>query len=231
MEITWYGHSCFRITERGMGSVVCDPYDHQEAGFEPLKFKSDIVTVSCNQPDHNYVSAVKNEPFIIDGPGEYEINNVFINGYHCGETEGTKNNIYVIEYNGIFIAHVGNLNRIPTMSEIETYGTIHILLVPVGGGDALNTSKAIELISQIKPNIVIPMHYYDPLSKVALDPLSKFLKEMGISQTEDVFNSLKITNANQLPEETKIVILNHPLSSAPEYEDAGEESGADENAG
>ena len=174
MEITWYGHSCFRISERGMGSVVCDPYDYQAIGYEPLKLKSDIVTISCNKPGHSFTAGIKGEPFIIDGPGEYEINNVFINGY--------KTNV----------------------------GTTHILLIPVGGGNALNSSKAVELISMIKPNVVIPMHYAVPLTKPNLDPLSKFLKEMGITQTEDVYSSYKITNIAQLPEETKVIILNHP---------------------
>lgn len=232
MEITWYGHSCFRITERGMGTVVCDPYDSQEAGFEPLKLKADVVTCSSNHPGHHYISAVKGDPFVIDSPGEYEINNVFINGYRSGTTDGVKNTIFVIEYNGIFVAHLGNLNRIPSLSEIETYGTIHVLLIPVGGGGALNSSKAVELISQIKPNIVIPMHYADPLGKQELDPLSKFLKEMGISQTEDVYNSLKITNTTQLPEETKLIILNHPLSdSLNEQDDSTEDASEEVNAG
>jgi hypothetical protein len=107
-----------------------------------------------------------------------------------------------------------------------------VLLIPVGGGGALNSSKAVELISQIKPNIVIPMHYADPLGKQELDPLSKFLKEMGISQTEDVYNSLKITNATQLPEETKLIILNHPLSdSLNDQDDSAEDNNEEVNAG
>ena len=214
MDITWYGHSCFRISERGMGSVVCDPYDHSVVGFEPLKLKADIVTCSSTLPGHSYLPAVKGDPFVIDGPGEYEINNVFINGIRSGDFEGEKNTIYVIEFNGIFVGHLGNIDRIPTNSEIEDFGTVHVLMVPIGGGGALNTSKAVELISQMKPNIVLPMHYFDPLSKIELDPIGKFLKEMGISQTENVLDSLKIPNVNQLPEETKIVILNHPLSGS-----------------
>ncbi len=224
MEITWYGHSCFRITERGLGSVVCDPYDHLTAGFEPLKLKADIVTCSFALPGHSYVSGVKGNPFVINGPGEYEINNVFINGYRIGEASEKKNTIYVIEFNGIFVAHLGNLNHIPSLSEIEAMGTVHVLLIPVGGDGALNAAKAVELISLIKPNIAIPMHYADPLSKLELDPLGKFLKEMGISQTEDVYSSYKLTNLNQLPEETKIIILNHPLGSSSFESDNSDES-------
>ncbi len=221
MEITWYGHSCFRITERGMGTVVCDPYNHQAIGYEPLKLKSDIVTVSCSQPGHNFVNGVKGDPFVIDGPGEYEINSVFINGYRTSSKneDPFQNTLYVIEYNGIFVAHLGDLNRIPTMSELENYGTIHVLLTPVGGGNALNSSKAVEIISLIKPNVVIPMHYSVPLTVPELDPLSKFLKEMGITQTEDVYPSYKISNVSQLPEETKVIILNHPQHNEMESPD------------
>ena len=59
MEITWYGHSCFRLTERSLATVVTDPYDHRQVGYESLKLKGDIVTVSHNTPGHNFISAVK----------------------------------------------------------------------------------------------------------------------------------------------------------------------------
>ena len=80
MEIFWYGHSCFRLVERGKASVVTDPFDSTIAGYPPLKLKSEIVTVSCDDPVHNYVKAVKGDPFLINGPGEYEIGGVFITG-------------------------------------------------------------------------------------------------------------------------------------------------------
>ena len=232
MEITWYGHSCFRLTERGMGTIVCDPYDAAETGFEPLKLKADIVTSSVDSPHHRCISAVRNaksNPFVITGPGEYEINHIFIDGYQDYARGSGSNTVFVIEMNGIFVAHLGKLDYIPTMSEIESFGTAHIMLIPIGGNGSLSAPEAVELISMIKPNIVIPMAYSDPLSKVELDPLGKFLKEMGISQTEDVMNSFKISNPANLPEETKVVILNHPLSGSDESEGASEESDGDEN--
>ncbi len=213
MEITWLGHSCFRMTERGLGSVVCDPYDSQTAGFEPLKLKGDIVTVSCNEPGHNFVSAVKSDYFLMDRPGEYEVNNIFVNGYPSKDLDGRKNTIFTIEFNGLFIAHLGTLDHVLSQTEIEALGTVNVLLIPVGGGDALNAAKAVELISNIQPNIVIPMHYGVSMEKQPLDPLSKFLKEMGIVEPDNIFTTFKITNSTQLPEETKVVILNHPLES------------------
>lgn len=231
MEITWYGHSCFRITERGMGTVVCDPYDAAVTGFEPLKLKADIITSSADSPNHRHIAAVrgaKADPFVITGPGEYEVNQIFIDGYQDHARQQHENTVFVIEMNGVFVAHLGKLDYLPTMSEIESFGTAHIMLVPIGGNGSLNAPQAVELVSMIKPNIVIPMAYSDPLCKLELDPLGKFLKEMGISQTEDVMNSFKATNPANLPEETKVIILNHPLSSA--NDDESDDPDANENA-
>ncbi len=80
MEISWYGLSCFRLTERGLATVVTDPYDNHVAGYEALKLRADIVSVSHNAPGHNCVSAVKGYSRLITGPGEYEIGGVFITG-------------------------------------------------------------------------------------------------------------------------------------------------------
>ncbi|HXF86542.1 MAG TPA: MBL fold metallo-hydrolase [Anaerolineales bacterium] len=218
MEITWYGHSCFRLTERNMATVVTDPFDHKSIGYGPLKLKSDIVTVSHNAPGHNYIDAVKGATHIIDGPGEFEIGGVFITGVQTdGSGSGkkknkneTRNTIYVFDYDGITVAHLGDLKQIPTQSEIESLGTIHIALVPVGGGGGLNAAKAAEVISLIEPNLVIPMHYATPAVKVPLDSLNKFIKEMGLSKPETQ-PSLKVTRSN-LPEETRVVVLDYQTS-------------------
>ena len=216
MEITWFGHSCFRLTERGMATVVTDPYDHREIGYEPLKLKGDIVTVSHNTPGHNFTSAVKSDPHLIDGPGEFEIGGVFItgiqtNGHHKKETAEVRNTLYLIDFNGINILHLGDLDRVPTQTEVEAFGPVHVALVPVGGGGSLTAIKATEVISLLEPNIVIPMHYATPASgktTLELEPLSKFLKEMGLGSLE-VQPSLKIPNVNTLPDETKVIVLDY----------------------
>lgn len=213
MEITWYGHSCFRLVERGMATIVMDPYDHRVVGYEALKLKADIVTVSNSAPGHSFASGVKGENRLIDSPGEYEIGGVFITGVQT-DTHGKKteaepsNTLFVFDYNGITIAHLGNLNRTLTQSEVESLGNVRIALVPVGDGSALNASKAAEVISLLEPNVVIPMHYATAGSTVTLDPLSKFMKEMGLGEVETL-PSLKVTTAGSLPEETRVVILNY----------------------
>ena len=152
MDITWYGHSCFRINERNFGSVVCDPYDYEKIGYEPLKLKADIVTMSNDKPGHSFLPGIKTEPFVIDRPGEYEINNIFITGHQTTGKGEPRNTIFVIEINGLFVAHMGNINRPPTQTEVEELGTVNVLLVPVGGGAGLNAAQAVETIRMIQPN-------------------------------------------------------------------------------
>ena len=210
LEITWYGHSCFRFVERGMASVVTDPFDSDEIGYAPLKLKADIVTSSCDLPGHRNLSAVKGTGFEILGPGEYEIGNVFITGVQTNgkkrNTNEVKNTLYLIDYNGLTVAHLGNMNHIPSQAEIEALGSVNVALVPVGGGSGLNASKASEIISLLEPNLVVPMHYKTPETSVELDTLDQFLKEMGLSDVT-AEPSLKIENPKTLPEDTKVVVL------------------------
>jgi L-ascorbate metabolism protein UlaG (beta-lactamase superfamily) len=215
MEITWYGHSCFRLTERGLSAVVTDPFDSSAIGYEPLKLRADIVTISHDAPGHSYTSAVKGTSHVLDGPGEYEIGGVFITGVQT-DTNGKKsvdrprNTLYVFDYEGLNVAHLGDLRQVPSQSEVEALGTVHVALVPVGGGSSLNAAKAAEVISLLEPSIVIPMHYSTKGAKVSLEPLSKFLKEMGLAAPDPV-PSLKVTRSG-LPDETRVVVLQHEAS-------------------
>ena len=221
MEITWYGHSCFRLTERNYATVVTDPFDNKSVGYDSLKLRSDIVTVSHDAPGHNNADAVKGTSHVIDGAGEFEIGGVFITGVQTEGGSGKKkkdkdreagaqNTVYVFDYDGITVAHLGDLKEVPTQSEIEALGTINVALVPVGGGGALNAAKAAEIISVIEPNLVIPMHYATPATKVQLDSLSKFVKEMGLSKPSPQ-PSLKVTRSG-LPDETHVVVLDYQKS-------------------
>ena len=219
MEITWYGHSCFRLTERSYATVVTDPYDNKTIGYDPLKLKADIVTVSHDAPGHNFTDSVKGTSHTINGAGEFEIGGVFITGVSTDGVSGNKkknkgasarNTVYVFDYDGITVAHLGDLQQVPTQSEIESLGTINVALVPVGGGGGLNAAKAAEVISLIEPNIVIPMHYATPAVKLSLESLNKFVKEMGLSKPETQ-SSLKVTRSS-LPSETRVVVLEYQTS-------------------
>ncbi len=213
MEITWYGHSCFRITERNLATVVSDPYDHHAVGYSALKLKADIVTVSHRAPGHDYLSGVKGDPYEITGPGEFEVGGVFITGVqtngHTKKTDDeTRNTLYLIEYNGVNVLHLGAINRVPSQTEVEDLGPVHVALVPIGGGTGLNAAKAAEVVSLLEPNIVIPMHYATPESSIQLDTLGRFLKEMGLSEIA-ALPSYKVTSVNSLPDETQVVVLGY----------------------
>lgn len=209
MEITWYGHSCFRITERSMASVVTDPYDHSEVGYAALKLKSDIVTISQDDPGHNFTDGVKGTSWEIKGPGEYEIGGVFLTAVSSsnGKKNGTPNLVCVFDYNGVTVAHLGNLSAVPSKAQIEALGAVQVALVPVGGGGSLNAAKAAEVISLIEPGIVVPMRYTTAKSKAKLNKLDQFLKEMGVGKTVETEDSLKVTSSS-VPEDTRVVVLN-----------------------
>jgi L-ascorbate metabolism protein UlaG (beta-lactamase superfamily) len=210
MEITWYGLSCFRLVERGLATVVTDPYDHQVAGYEALKLRGDIVTISHDAPGHNNARAVKGAAHVITGPGEFEIGDVFItgvqtNGHGKRLSDEPRNTLYVFDYQGVNVAHLGDLRRVPSQTEIEALGNVHVALVPVGGGGGLNAAKAVEVISLLEPGIVIPMHFATSGSSLKLASVSRFLKEMGLGDIAPQ-PSLKVTRGS-IPEETHVVVL------------------------
>jgi L-ascorbate metabolism protein UlaG (beta-lactamase superfamily) len=152
MEITWYGLSCFRLTERGLATVVTDPFDHRVTGYEALKLKADIVTISHDAPGHNYATSIRGKNLVITGPGEFEIGGVFItgvqtNGFPKRSPDEVRNTLYVFDFDGLTVAHLGDLKRVPGQAEIEALGNVHVVLVPVGGGGGLTATKAVEIVS------------------------------------------------------------------------------------
>ena len=215
MEITWFGHSCFRLMERGLASVVTDPYD-ESLGYPALKLKADIVTVSHEAPGHSHLEAVRGEKRALTGPGEYEIGGVFITGVPMartqseskktrGEADNKTNTVFLFDYDGLTVCHLGDLDHVPTQSQIEALGAVSVALVPVGGGGGLNAAQAAEVVSLIEPSIVVPMHFRTDNGSASLDPVSKFLKEMGLGATQPEA-VLKVTRSG-LPDETRVVLL------------------------
>ncbi len=205
MEITWYGLSCFRFTERKHATIVTDPYA-PSLGLPPLNLKADVVTVSHDAPGHNHLGSVSGYKHILNGPGEYEIGSVFITGIATNhDTKATSNVLYLFDFDGLTVAHLGDMHKVPTQTQIEPLEAINVLLVPVGGGRSLNAAQAAELVSMLEPNIIIPMHYRLPGLQPELDAVDRFLKEMGVSEPK-VESSLKIS-ATSIPEETEVIIL------------------------
>ena len=212
MEITWYGLSCFRITERGKISIVTDPYD-PAIGLPKRNLKADVVTISHDEAGHNFSKGVKVGRRVIEGPGEFEIGGVFITGVRRAAKKEKKNGavrntLFVFNFEGLTVAHLGNMSDVPSQAQIEELGTVNVALVPVGGGEALNPSMAAEVISLIEPSIVIPMHYKTAEKDSKLSTVAGFLKEMGIGDHEPL-PSLNITKSS-LSEETQVVVLTPP---------------------
>jgi L-ascorbate metabolism protein UlaG (beta-lactamase superfamily) len=205
MEITWYGLSCFRLSERKHISVITDPYS-EGLGLPPLKVKADVITVSHEAKGHNCPEAVPGYQHVLRGPGAYELGNVFITGIATpSDARATQNVLYLFDYDGLTVAHLGDMQKVPTQTQIEALEQVNVLLLPVGGGNSLNAAQASELVSMLEPNIVVPMHYQLPGLTVPLDGVERFLKEMGVTEPKEE-NALKVSAAN-LPEETEIILL------------------------
>lgn len=205
MELTWYGLSCFRISERKHAAIVTDPY-HNSLGLPPLKLRADVVTCSHAAKGHSNIKAVKGWQHTLNGPGEYEIGNVFITAIATvGNADSRGNIVYMFDYGELTIAHLGDMQKVPRQTQIEALEQVNILLVPVGGGYSLNAAQASELVSMLEPNIVVPMHYHLPGLKLELETVDRFLKEMGATDLREE-TSLKLTQS-RLPEETETVLL------------------------
>ncbi len=188
-KINWAGQSCFQISVSNSrdheANIVVDPFD-EKTGLKIPNMTADIVLVTHDHHDHNNVSAVKGEPLVISGPGEYEVKGVFIKGipaFHddVNGKERGKNTIYIIEAEDMKFCHLGDLGQKQlTDDQLEKIDGIDVLMIPVGGGGyTIDSSAAQKIVAEIEPRIVIPMHYALPKSKEDLDDVSKFLKAMG----------------------------------------------------
>lgn len=210
MDITYFGHASFKIKGKN-ATVVTDPFD-PKTGLKFPKVEADIVSVTHSHFDHSATDLVQGEPFIVSGPGEYEVKGVEIIGvasFHDnkkGEERG-NNTIFNFKIDKMNIAHLGDLGQDSlTTEQVEEIGNVDILLIPVGGYYTIDASVASKIVSQLEPKIIIPMHYLDPDSTIKeLSSVDSFLKEMGKEGIEPV---QKLTIAfDKLPEETQIVVM------------------------
>jgi L-ascorbate metabolism protein UlaG (beta-lactamase superfamily) len=215
MKITWHGQSLFQITttpeKNSQVNIIIDPFD-KSIGLRKPKLEADILLVTHQHQDHNNIEIVNGNPFLIKGPGEYEIKNVFIQGissFH-DDSEGKelgKNTIYIIESEDINICHLGDLGQKElTEKQLERVGDVDILMIPIGGKYTISAKEAFKIVSQIEPKIIIPMHYAIPKLKIKLDPLNKFLSLFGIKSLPTI-NKLSIKKKDISPDEAKIIIL------------------------
>lgn len=216
MEIAYLGHSSFRIKGKKT-IIVTDPYEDY-VGFKMSRASADIITVSHHHRDHNNISAIvattkRNEPFVINAPGEYEVAGVSIFGiasFHdkSGGSEKGKNTIYVINIDGLRLVHLGDLGNKLTEKQLEEVNGVDILFVPVGGAYTIDNNEAVEVIGQVEPLVVIPMHYKTPEMNpdFGIDlTVNDFLKAVGEEKNKARENL--IISKDKLPQEREIVVL------------------------
>jgi len=208
VDITWLGHSCFRI--RGnQAIIITDPFP-PNIGYSLGKQTVDIVTISHTHPNHSYNEGIIGEHHLVKGPGEYEIAGVLMLGlstFHDnvkGQSKG-KNTVYLFEVDGVMICHLGDIGHVLNDDQIEEMGNVDILMVPVGGVSTISASMAAETVRKVEPKIVIPMHFKTPKTNRELDPVDNFLKEMGQSAVEPR-PKLNVSKSN-LPLVLQVVVL------------------------
>jgi len=218
MNIVWHGQSFFEIgvknRKEGETKIVIDPFESDFVGLKFPKTEGDVVAISHSHKDHSNAKGVLGSPFIIDTPGEYEIKDVFIKGipaFHDNSNGKERGNVimFTITAEGMKVGFLSDLGQKElTSQQIDDLGNVDILLIPVGGTYTIGPKDAAEIISQIEPGIVIPMHYKIPGLKIEVEDVSKFLKEMG-SEAIEPLPKIKIISKD-LPEddeEMKIILL------------------------
>ena len=210
MDITWLGHSCFRIKGKEV-TVITDPYP-PGLGYSLGRPQANIVTLSHSHPGHSYTSGVTGDFKVIKGPGEYELKGTFITGiatWHDA-VQGQKlgrNTVYLLEMDSITLCHLGDLGHLPSSELIEDMGDIDVLFLPVGGVSTIGGSTAAEIVRRLTPKVAIPMHYKTATLKKELEPVDKFLKEVGIKEMVSQ-PKLSVSRSN-LPASTQVMILDY----------------------
>jgi L-ascorbate metabolism protein UlaG (beta-lactamase superfamily) len=191
MEITWLGHSCFKLKGK-QSTVITDPFS-PAIGYTLGKVTADIVTVSHPHPGHSYVQGVADEPRILKSPGEYESGGVLSVGVHTfhdnekGAQRG-KNTVFVIDVDDVMICHLGDLGHVLTAEQVAEINGVDVLLIPVGGVSTIDAVQAAQVVRQ-------------------LETAERFLKEMGVK--EAVPQPKLSVNKSSLPLTMQVVMLSY----------------------
>ena len=211
MEIKFYGHSCFTITEEGK-TILINPYS-DSIGLKLPSLSADIVLVSHNNEAYTNVDAVSGDPRVFNWPGEYESGGIHLKGIHSfhndkDDEEQLENIVFNMHFNNIHLCHLGAQGTKLTPEQLGKIGDVDILFLPIAGGkESIDAKKAKEIIEQIEPRIVIPMTYHTDGNNRDIASLESFLTIMGAQNVEQL-DSFKVKRT-ELPEDnSKIVVLN-----------------------
>jgi L-ascorbate metabolism protein UlaG (beta-lactamase superfamily) len=216
MKIKWFGQSCFLITAENDTSILTDPFKNM-LGYKLPEIEANIVTTSHDHPDHNNINAVKGRFTHIHEPGGFLENGIPIKGvatFHdnaSGAKKG-KNTVYNFTIDGLHVCHLGDLGHVLSSNQIQAIGTVDVLLLPVGGGPTIGATNAIQVMKQLNPAIVIPMHYRTKafgLLGFLFEKVDQFISGSGLPVTkckELEINKADIKASKEYPE---IVILEY----------------------
>ena len=213
MKVKWLGHATFVITSDAGTKIITDPYTPAEKlNYGEIKESADIVTVSHDHFDHSNVASVQGNPEVVRGTAE--IKGVKFNGiptYHDeaqGEQRGS-NTIFCFEVDGVKVCHLGDLGHQLTDKQVEEIGKVDILLVPVGGFYTIDATVASKVCDQLKPKVIIPMHFKTNKCAFPISSADEFLHEKkDISRLEASEVEFR---AGELPANTKIIVLKPAL--------------------
>ena len=213
MKIKWLGHACFLLSSANGARVLTDPFD-KSVGYALPQEEADIVAVSHNHFDHNYVNAVKGSFVKIDRPGAFLERGIGITGVAaCHDDRGGAkrgpNIVFVFDIDGLRICHCGDLGHALTPEQAGKIGNPDVLLVPVGGTYTVDAEGACRVMRQLKPAVTIPMHYKTPEINFPIDGVDKFLAAAaGVSAKKAGAQEVEITCGN-LAGMPGILVLNY----------------------
>ncbi len=213
MKVQWYGQSCFLIEGQGI-RLVTDP-PSGELGYALPAVAVDLVCVSHDHYDHNNIQALRGAPLVLKTPGVHEFEGLRMEGissFHddTGGSQRGRNLIFVWEMDGVRTAHLGDLGSFHDAA-LQSLGRVDLLLIPVGGVYTIDAAGAKQVVAQLRPRIVIPMHFKTPVLSIKLAGVEEFL---GLFQPGQVQRKrvLEIEAAG-LPDNQEIVVLDYRASA------------------
>jgi L-ascorbate metabolism protein UlaG (beta-lactamase superfamily) len=206
MEIRWFGHACFSISNAK--TIVTDPHDGRSIGIAQPNTRGDIVLISHSHFDHNCARIVKGEPLVIDGVGEKNVDGVEITGFasfhdNCGGEKRGGNIIFRIKCEDVCLCHLGDLGHVPARELLDAICPVDILFVPVGGVFTVDARGAWQVCKKIAPKVIIPMHYRVGGLSISINRVEPFLELAKELELVRVGNAIEFEKED-IPEDTAV---------------------------
>jgi L-ascorbate metabolism protein UlaG (beta-lactamase superfamily) len=215
MKIKYLGHATFVITSNRGVKIITDPYETgPDLTYGEITESADIVTVSHGHHDHNNVAAVKGNPEVVSRAGRSVVKGIEFNGvasYHdeAGGRLRGGNIIFCFEVDGVRVCHLGDLGHRLDDKQLKELGSVDVLLIPVGGNYTVDAKVATEVCNQLKPRVVIPMHYRTEKGLAGISGVEGFLS--GKANVSRPGSSQAEFKPGELPATGQIIVLKPAL--------------------